>query len=81
MRWRHLRRPDAEQTYTAQYTASVAEEIGKDERMLEERAGRRWRTEVTLKTNAKGRVQWRGCPGWYEVRAVGQKPVIAKPVW
>lgn len=42
MRWRHLRRPDAEQTYTAQFTASVADGIGKDERVLEEWAGRRW---------------------------------------
>jgi hypothetical protein len=34
-----------------------------------------------LKTNAKGRVKWRGFPGWYEVQAAGQKPVIAKPAW
>jgi len=49
--------------------------------VLEEWIGRRWHTEVTLKTNAKGRVKWRGFPGWYEVQAAGQKAVIAKPDW
>ncbi len=55
--------------------------IRKRGEVLEEWIGRRWHTEVTLKTNAKGRVKWRGFPGWYEVQATGQKPVIAKPAW
>lgn len=53
--------------------------IRKRGEVLEEWIGRRWHTEVTLKTNAKGRVKWRGFPGWYEVQATGHKPVIAKP--
>ncbi|MCX6851042.1 MAG: endo-1,4-beta-xylanase [Verrucomicrobia bacterium] len=55
--------------------------IRKRGEVLEEWIGRRWHTEVTLKTNAKGRVKWRGFPGWYEVQATGHKPVIAKPTW
>ncbi len=55
--------------------------IRKRGEVLEEWIGRRWHTEVTLKTNAKGRVKWRGFPGWYEVQATGRKPVIAKPTW
>ena len=55
--------------------------IRKRGEVLEEWIGRRWHTEVTLKTNAKGRVKWRGFPGWYEAQATGQKPVIAKPTW
>lgn len=55
--------------------------IRKRGEVLEEWIGRRWHTEVTLKTNAKGKVKWRGFPGWYEVQATGQKPVIAKPTW
>jgi endo-1,4-beta-xylanase len=53
--------------------------IRKRGEVLEEWIGRRWHTEVTLKTNAQGRVKWRGFPGWYEVQAAGHKPVIAKP--
>jgi len=55
--------------------------IRKRGEVLEEWIGRRWRTEVTLKTNDKGRVKWRGFPGWYEVQAAGQKSVIARPTW
>jgi GH35 family endo-1,4-beta-xylanase len=55
--------------------------IRKRGEVLEEWIGRRWHTEVTLKTNAQGRVKWRGFPGWYEVQAAGHKPVIAKPTW
>ncbi len=55
--------------------------IRKRGELLEEWIGRRWHTEVTLKTNAKGRVKWRGFPGWYEVQVTGHKPVIAKPTW
>ncbi|MBN8422677.1 MAG: endo-1,4-beta-xylanase [Verrucomicrobia bacterium] len=55
--------------------------IRKRGEVLEEWIGRRWHTEVTLKTNAKGRVKWRGFPGWYEVQATGHKPVIARPDW
>ncbi|WP_395747102.1 endo-1,4-beta-xylanase [Prosthecobacter sp.] len=55
--------------------------IRKRGEVLEEWIGRRWHTEVTLQTNAKGRVKWRGFPGWYEVQAAGQKPVVARPAW
>lgn len=55
--------------------------IRKRGEVLEEWIGRRWHTEVTLKTNAKGRVTWRGFPGWYDVQATGHKPVIARPDW
>ena len=55
--------------------------IRKRGEVLEEWIGRRWHTEVTSKTNAKGRVKWRGFPGWYDVQVAGQKPVILKPAW
>jgi GH35 family endo-1,4-beta-xylanase len=55
--------------------------IRKRGEVLEEWIGRRWHTEITLKTDANGRVKWRGFPGWYEVQATGQKAVIAKPAW
>jgi hypothetical protein len=43
---------------------------------LEEWIGQKWRTEATLKTDAEGRVSWRGFPGWYEVKVAGAtKPV------
>lgn len=35
--------------------------------VLEEWIGRRWRTDVTLKTDASGQVNWRGFPGDYLV--------------
>lgn len=35
--------------------------------VLEEWIGRKWHTEITLKTDAKGKVTWRGFPGWYEL--------------
>jgi GH35 family endo-1,4-beta-xylanase len=41
--------------------------------VLEEWIGKRWRTDVTLKTDAEGRVHWRGFPGWYEVTVAGKK--------
>jgi GH35 family endo-1,4-beta-xylanase len=47
--------------------------------VLEEWIGRKWHTEVTLKTDAKGKVAWRGFPGWYEVTAKGQKPALLQP--
>jgi hypothetical protein len=34
-----------------------------------------------LKTDESGLVKWRGFPGWYEVHAEGQKPVVLKPTW
>jgi len=55
--------------------------IRKRGEVLEEWIGRRWHTEVTLKADANGSVKWRGFPGWYQVQATGQKPVIAKPAW
>lgn len=36
--------------------------------VLEEWLGKRWRTQVTLTTDAAGRVQWRGFPGTYEIK-------------
>jgi hypothetical protein len=42
---------------------------------LEEWLGKRWRTEVTLTTDATGVVRWRGFPGWYEARAQDGKKV------
>lgn len=35
--------------------------------VLEEWIGKQWRTNLTLKTDGEGRVQWRGFPGVYEV--------------
>jgi GH35 family endo-1,4-beta-xylanase len=35
--------------------------------VLEEWIGRRWRTELTLSTDAEGKVSWRGFTGWYEI--------------
>ena len=55
--------------------------IRKRGEVLEEWIGRRWHTKVTLQTDANGGVKWRGFPGWYEVQAAGQKPVIAQPAW
>ncbi|MDZ4401634.1 endo-1,4-beta-xylanase [Prosthecobacter sp.] len=55
--------------------------IRKRGEVLEEWIGRKWRTEVTLMTDANGMVKWRGFPGWYEVHAAGQKPVVLKPQW
>ncbi len=53
--------------------------IRKRGEVLEEWIGRKWHTEITVKTDAKGGVKWRGFPGWYEVQATGQKPVIVNP--
>jgi GH35 family endo-1,4-beta-xylanase len=44
--------------------------------VLEEWLGKRWRTEVTLTTNAAGVVRWRGFPGWYEVKSQNGKRVV-----
>lgn len=40
--------------------------IRKAGEVIEEWIGRRWRTEVSLVTDADGRVDWRGFPGWYD---------------
>lgn len=45
--------------------------------VLEEWIGKRWRTEVTLTTDANGRVQWRGFPGSYEVKLTGDPQTAA----
>ncbi|MDP1589828.1 MAG: endo-1,4-beta-xylanase, partial [Prosthecobacter sp.] len=55
--------------------------IRKRGEVLQEWIGRKWHTEVTLKTNEHGLVKWRGFPGWYEVHAAGHKPVVLKPAW
>jgi len=39
--------------------------------VLEEWIGKRWYTALTAKTDAEGRVSWRGFPGWYEVSGEG----------
>jgi GH35 family endo-1,4-beta-xylanase len=44
--------------------------------VLEEWISRKWHTEVRLKTDAKGKVSWRGFPGWYEVTAQGSKSLV-----
>ncbi len=53
-------------------------------KVLEEWIGQKWHTEVTLKTDAKGRVSWRGFPGWYDVSASAQSKAVqftkSKPV-
>lgn len=46
-------------------------------KVLEEWIGQKWRTEVTLKSDAKGRVNWRGFPGWYEVMVASQTKAIS----
>lgn len=45
--------------------------------VLEEWLGRRWRTEAVLKTDAAGRVTWRGFPGWYDVNVTGQTQAVS----
>lgn len=44
--------------------------------VLEEWIGRKWHTEVTVKTDAKGKVSWRGFPGWYEVTAQSRTSLV-----
>jgi hypothetical protein len=47
--------------------------------VMEEWLGKRWRTEVTLTTDANGRVQWRGFPGHYDITLAGnpnRRPVL-----
>lgn len=44
--------------------------------VLEEWIGRKWHTEVTLKTDSKGKVSWRGFPGWYEVTVSGRTTLV-----
>ena len=41
--------------------------------VLEEWLGKRWRTDVTLTTDAAGRVAWRGFPGHYDVKLSNNK--------
>jgi endo-1,4-beta-xylanase len=41
--------------------------IKKRGEVLEEWLGKRWRTQLTLTTDAAGTVKWRGFTGWYEV--------------
>ena len=48
--------------------------------VLEEWIGRKWHTEVSLKTDAAGKVSWRGFPGWYEVTTDGHTKIV-KPRW
>ncbi|QTN32971.1 endo-1,4-beta-xylanase [Akkermansiaceae bacterium] len=46
--------------------------------VLEEWLGKRWRTEVTLTTDAAGRVQWRGFPGTYEIKLTADTRASAR---
>ena len=44
--------------------------IKKRGEVLEEWLGKRWRTEMTLTTDATGTVRWRGFTGWYEITPI-----------
>lgn len=46
--------------------------IRKRGEVLEEWLGKRWRTELSLTTDAAGRVEWRGFPGHYDVKLAGE---------
>ncbi|MBL9132770.1 MAG: endo-1,4-beta-xylanase [Verrucomicrobiaceae bacterium] len=46
--------------------------------VLEDWIGRKWHTEVTLKTDATGKVSWRGFPGCYEMAVNGER-VLVRP--
>ena len=39
--------------------------------VFEEWISGKWRTEVTVRTDAQGIARWRGFPGWYEAQAAG----------
>jgi endo-1,4-beta-xylanase len=45
-------------------------------KVLEEWIGQKWHTEITLKTDASGRVSWRGFPGWYDVTMAGETRAV-----
>ncbi len=45
--------------------------------VLEEWLGQRWRTEVTLTTDANGTVKWRGFTGWYQVSPENAEQPVA----
>jgi GH35 family endo-1,4-beta-xylanase len=47
--------------------------------VLEEWIGQKWRTQVTVTTDAQGRVQWRGFPGWYELSSSPDQLLQALP--
>ncbi len=38
--------------------------------------GKQWHTSGALTTDANGRIQWRGFPGWYQVTISGQTKLI-----
>lgn len=44
--------------------------------VLEAWIGKRWHTSVAVKTDAVGRVSWRGFPGWYEVSGEGVEGML-----
>lgn len=44
--------------------------------VLEEWIGKRWHTELTARTDADGRLAFRGFPGWYEIRENGQTRLV-----
>ena len=46
-------------------------------KVLEEWIGKKWHTEVTLKTDAKGRVNWRGFPGWYVATVASETKAVS----
>ncbi len=46
-------------------------------KVLDEWIGQKWHTEVTLKTNAQGRVNWRGFPGWYDATAGSETKAVS----
>jgi GH35 family endo-1,4-beta-xylanase len=52
--------------------------IRKRGEVFEEWIGKRWSTQVTLTTDADGRVQWRGFPGIYEISLTADPKTIAR---
>lgn len=47
--------------------------------VLEEWIGKKWHTEVTLRTDANGKATWRGFPGVYEVAVAGGIETVVVP--
>jgi endo-1,4-beta-xylanase len=44
--------------------------------VLEEWIGQRWHTALTARTDAEGRIAFRGFPGWYEIRENGRTQLV-----
>ena len=48
--------------------------------VLEDWIGKKWRTDMKLKTDENGQISWRGFPGWYEVTTPTQKKAVNLPM-